>query len=381
MSRPEPIRVLHLVAGGGRRGAEIFASDLVRALARHEVAQEVAVVTSPVPLAVEYDSPVRVMGTGRWRVPALGVDVRALSAVRALVRSFRPHVIQSHGGEPLKYLALVGGRPPIVHRRIGLVQHRVGRVRVAAHGWLMRMASMTVAVAEAVREETIARFGVDPERIVTIRNAVDRERLRPVRGRQATRQALGIASSDTVLLSVGALRAEKDPLAYVELFASVSNEHPEALLMFVGDGPLDAHVRYELRRRGLDGRSRLLGDRDDMGDVMAAADIAILASPTEGMEGMPASVIEAGMAGIPTASYGVGGVPEVVQNGATGLLAAPGEIGELTRCVLTLLENDSMRRAMGAEARRRYTARFDIGAIANDYLEVYQTAATSPLAA
>ena len=77
----------------------------------------------------------------------------------------------------------------------------------------------------------------------------------------------------------------------------------------------------EICQQGLRGRCLVLGERSDVGDLFAASDVFLFASRPDGMEGMPAAVIEAGMAGVPVAGYSIAGVPEVVEHGLTGLLA------------------------------------------------------------
>jgi glycosyltransferase involved in cell wall biosynthesis len=93
------------------------------------------------------------------------------------------------------------------------------------------------------------------------------------------------------------------------------------------------------------------------------------------MEGMPAALIEAGMAGLPAAGFAVAGAPEVIEDGRTGLLASSGDEEGLAGRVLELLEDDGRRRAMGTAARERCLARFEIRPIAGRYLALYDEVA------
>jgi glycosyltransferase involved in cell wall biosynthesis len=365
------MRVLHVVATAQLRGAEIFASDLVRALASHGVAQHVAVIRGSAPVEVQYAAPTAIPGRDGLAIPGLRIDLRSLTGLRRLVRTVRPHVVQAHGGETLKYAvpAAMGG-PPIVYRSIGLVAPWATRgVRRLAWAGLARRADRTVVVAEAVARQVMEVFGLLPSKVVRIPNAVDAGRLRPSRPARETRAALGIPAEVPLVISVGALTWEKDPLGQLEVAERILGAVPDAVYLLVGAGPLDRRVRTRVVERGLRDRVRLLGARTDVADLLAASDVLVLASS---IEGMPASVIEAGMAGLPVAAYAVAGVPEVVEDGVTGRLVPPGDAGALAGATIALLGNAAAQVEMGGAARVRCTTRFDIGAVAPSYLELYE---------
>lgn len=363
------MRVLHLVATGQRRGAEVFAADLVGELHRAGVEQEVAVLHGEPSLP--YAAPVTPLRADGWRLPGLRVDPRAVWRLRALTRARKPQLIQAHGGEPLKYaLAAVGGTVPVVYRRIGSAAGWLPRgPRRVVHARLARRAARVVAVAEAVREETIAALRIPPERVVTIPNGVDPARLVPRRPRDELRRALGVPADAAVVLSLGALTWEKDPLEHLAVTAPLLRAIPTAAHLFAGDGPLRADLEEAIAREGLDGRVRLLGSRADVGDLLAASDLLLFVSRTEGM---PAAVIEAGIGGLPVAGVAVAGVPEVVEHEATGLLVAPGDREGLRAAVARLAGDAELRARLGGRARRRCLERFGITPVAAAYQRLYQ---------
>ncbi len=367
------MKVLHVVASGLRRGAEIFASDLVRVLDDEHVTQRVAVLRNS-EVAVSFAASTATLGAdhenGRHRMVA-GVDPGAVRGLRELLGTWRPDVVQAHGGEPLKYSVMagvVGHSPPIVYRRIGSAPREIERgPRRAAYGWLMRRAARVVAVADVLNREVVRTFRVPAARVVTIPNGVDPSRLEPVRGGESTRRALGLADQGPIMLSLGALVWEKDPMAQLDVAARVVRERPGAVLLMAGDGPLRAQVEAGIAERGLQGRVVMLGTRDDVADLLAASDVLLFTSTSEGM---PAVVIEAGMAGVPVAAFAVGGIPEVIQAGVTGVLASPGDIDGLAARALELLSDPERRAVMGLAASDA-CARFDIHEIGERYLDVY----------
>jgi glycosyltransferase involved in cell wall biosynthesis len=366
------LRVLHVVATTNRRGGELFASDLVRALEAEGIEQRVAVLHPPNGLArVGFEAPTVVLGEG-WQTPGVRMSLEAVRALRRLVSGGRPHVVQAHGGEPFKYLVASGasGRSNLVYRRIGAAPRWILRgPRRAAHAVLMRRATKVVTVAEAVSRETLEVFRVPPAKVRMIPNGVDPDRLRPVRSRQATRKALGIAPNEPVILSLGALTWEKDPLGHLGISAQVMQHQPRAIHMFVGEGPLRGRAEEQVRSEGRSDRVRFLRSRDDVPDLLAASDLLLLASA---VEGMPAGVIEAGIVGLPVVGYAIAGVPEVVLDGVTGRLAPAGNPEELARAASELLADERMRRTMGGAAADRCRSLFGIDAVAPRYLELYR---------
>jgi glycosyltransferase involved in cell wall biosynthesis len=372
------MRVLHVVATGQRRGAEIFTADLVGALEESGVTQRVGVLRGGGGLAVGYRAPTVVLGADAGGLPGIGVSAAGLRALRRTIRDWGPDVVQAHGGEALKYSALAAARTPtrMVYRRIGSTPRSIAHgPRRAAYGRLMRRADRVVAVAEAVREETLAVFHLPAPRVVTIPNGVDARRLAASRDRADVRRSLGIPADAEVVLSLGALTWEKDPLAHVEVAEGVLARRPRAWHLIVGNGPLRGEVEAAVAASPTGARARLESARDDVGDLLAASDVMLFASCSEGM---PGTVIEAGMVGLPVAGYDVAGVCEVVESGTTGLLARPGDTRGLTDHVAGLLADAERRRAMSAAARARCHARFDIDAVAPRYLDVYRAVTVAP---
>ena len=362
-------RILHVVSTGRRRGAEVFASDLVGALAEERIEQHVAVLRGTQAAEVRYRAPVTVVGAESANETLRPGTVRSL---RGILRDVAPDIVQAHGGEALKYsfLAGLGKDAGLVYRRIGSVHPRTtAGFRKVAYGAMMRRAHRVVALGDSAREETVRVFGVRPERIVTIPNGVDPRRIRPRRTREEVRSALGLAPDAWVVLSLGALTWEKDPVAQVHVAAAVLRRSTRAVFLIAGDGPLHAELARAVAAEGLEGRVLLLGNRPDPGDLLVASDILLMTSRTEGV---PGAAIEGAMAGVPVVAYSIGGISEAVRDGTTGLLGAPGDPRTLAEHVLTLLESEARLRQMG-RAALEWSRRFDIGAVAPRYLRLYRS--------
>jgi glycosyltransferase involved in cell wall biosynthesis len=369
-----------VVATAQRRGGETFASDLIRALNRKDVVQRVAILRDSNSRSIAFDAETWPLADNGRRLPGIKVNAGAIRRFARHIREWNPHVVQLHGGEALKHAAIaaVGSPSRLIYRRIGTAPHwmRYGWRR-KAHASLMRRAARIVTVAEVLKREAIELFGVPERQIVTIPNGVDPDRIRPEKGRQAMRMSLGIPVDAVVLLSLGTLTWEKDPIGHLKVVERVLGEVPNAVYLIVGDGAMRAEVEKAIARKRLEHRVFLAGYRQDVGDVLEASDVLLFASRVDGMEGMPASVIEAGMKGAPVAAYSVAGVSEVVVDGATGLLSPPGDLQRLEASVLRLLTDHKARADMGRAASERCHLKFAIEGVASRYLAVYEEVLTA----
>jgi glycosyltransferase involved in cell wall biosynthesis len=369
------MKLLHVVDTTELRGGGIFASDLARALTNHDLYQEVAVLSDAGGRHVEYEIPRRLLAANGWNVPGLGVSPKVLGALRALVREWDPDIVQAHGGNTLKYSvpAVLGHRTKLVYRHIGVTPpHLLRGVKRMGNRLLMARADRVIPVADAVRHNTIYSFGIPENKVVTIPNGVDTRRIKPSTTREDLRRTLGIPPDTPVLISLGALTWEKDPLAHIRISAEVLDRFPAAVHLIVGDGPLRQQVEEEVRRQGLSRRALILGARTDVADLLAASDVLLFASRPDGMEGMNAGIIEAGMLGVPAAAYSVSGTPEVVVDGVTGRVVPAGELQTLAEAVIEMLGDLEAARALGKAAQERYRSLFDIEVIAPRYLAVYE---------
>jgi len=355
-------RVLHVVATDRRRGAELFASSLAGRLAEAGLEQLVAIlrpaddataVAFPAPLAREGRGPLTRAGVAR------------------VIRAWRPTLIQAHGGEALS-AALPGAlaRTPLVYRRIGDAPPSISSGwRRAAFGGAVRRCARVVAVAEAIRRQTIELFRVPARHVVTIPNAIDTRAVRPIDRRDA-RRALGLPTDARVSVQVGALVQEKDPLELLEAVALAMSRRPDVRHVVAGDGPLRRQVEARARAVGIDGRILVLGECRDVPAVLSAADLFVFGANPGSMEGMPASVLEAAACGLPVVATRIAGLEEVVAEGRTGVLVAPGDREGLADAVGTVLDDAALRARMGA-AGAAQAGRFDIRAVATRYLDLY----------
>ena len=168
------------------------------------------------------------------------------------------------------------------------------------------------------------------------------------------------------LISVGRLRAPKDFITLARALARLEPGSFRASL--VGDGPDRSMIEAELEQLGLGDRVRLLGDRSDVPRLLAAADVFVCSSRSEGM---PVSIIEAMAVGLPVVASAVGGVPEMVDDERTGLLVAPGAAAALADALARLIGDRTLREQMGRAGRKDALQRYDLPPFRRAHLELY----------
>jgi len=368
-----PIRVLHLIHGLAAGGAEALLVDLARV--GPGAGMEIAVMPLVRADSDRYGRVLRDLG-----VPVLGLDLptrwdpRAFRDALTRIRQWRPHVLHTH----LKHADLVGA---VAARRTGIPQvstlHVIedgstGRTplprvkRRLAAAARMSTAHTTIAVSDAQRRWYLGAYrSVDPARVITVPNGVADPRAArdPVRARARTRAGLGCADGDVLILQVAVARPGKGHTTLLEALRKLPD--PRIRLVVAGDGPLRAEL--EASAADLGDRVRFLGHRDDVPDLLVAADI--VAHPSE-FEALPTALIEALAAARPVVATAVGGIPEVV-TAETGTLVPAGDPAALARALRHLAADPWHRTALGAAARRRFEAHFDARVWAGRLTDLY----------
>jgi glycosyltransferase involved in cell wall biosynthesis len=319
------------------------------------------------------DLPAEVIPTlGRSVRPA--DDLRALASLVRAVREFRPDIVHTHNAKAGTVGRLAGAlfRVPVrVHTFDGHLPHGYlspGRTAVVVRRerQLARISHALLAVGGRVRDELLAAGIGRPGQYTVVPPGVS---LPPVPHRFAARATLGLFGPRPVVAFVGRVTGIKRPDRMLSVAREVALVRPDARFLVCGDGDQLAATVDEAAAARLN--VTFLPWRADIETVYAAADLVLLTSDSEGM---PVSLIEAGLAGRPAVATDVGGVAEVVRDGGTGLLA-PREAAALAKAVLHLLDDEHLRERMGEAARLETTRRFGTRRLVADITEVYQRVA------
>jgi len=213
-----------------------------------------------------------------------------------------------------------------------------------------------ICVSRAMRDR-YAACGIDAERIAVVYNGLDLGRPRPAADGEAY-GAWGIAPGQPVVGAVGSLLKLKGYDLLLEAFAMVRRDRGvDARLVILGEGPERHALAAAARRLDVAEAVRFAGFVPDPLPVMARFDVLAVPSSTEGC---PRSVLEAMFLGCPVAAFAVGGVPELVAHGRTGVLVRERDPRQLADALAMLLRDGERRRAMGAAARQHVAERFSV---------------------
>lgn len=300
---------------------------------------------------------------------------RAVVALTQLIREWNPDLVHIHSQEA----GLVAR--PIAHlagaRRVVYTPQTID-IRRARWAWLYhclerilaRFTDKIVSVSEADRQRLVG-WGIPPDKVATIPNGIDPAGLAVTADVGHLRHSLGLAPERPLVLQVGRLSAQKDPVAFVEGAALVLGEYPGAQFALVGDGPLRDCVAVRIRELGLGGHVHLLGWREDAVGLMPAADILTL---TSRWEGAPYALLEAMACSLPVVATAVNGCPEIVVEGQTGLLVPPGQPAAWAKAVAKLLGDPMLAASMGHEGRERVEEHFSIAEMLSRIETLYKEA-------
>ncbi len=279
------------------------------------------------------------------------------------------------------HAALAIGLGRLLHRPVALKLTSSGPTGIdlalgnSVGGDLLRACHRRVDACIAVSLEThneATRFGVPDRRVHTIPNGVSGELFRPVnpRERAEAREAVGLACRRVVLF-VGRLSAEKNPLGLLEAFAALPSEaRDRTMLVLVGDGPQAECVGARALMPDLHGSVRLAGMQRDVAAWYRAADVYVLPSLTEGLSN---TMIEAMASGLPVISTRVSGSSVLRNKGVVaGLVVEVEDTRALTDSMRMLLMDDLMRSDLGANARLLFDSSFSIEVVSQRTIALYR---------
>jgi len=351
-----PLRVAHLLSSGGFYGLErMLLEHCQYAPGEHQV----LLLDGPEPLARRF----RDAGVVLTRCPGPGSLLRQLGQPGE-----RPTLLNGHGFKGLVYgwlAALCLGLPLITTQHGFTPRSRKQRLYTWASLQLCRTPQVRAVVCVA---DSIARLhraaGVHAGKLHVLPNglppAPDIAYLRPP-----------TAPAAPLIGFVGRLSAEKGPDLFVELAVELCRRDARLHAVLLGEGPLRETLQQSIDAAGLHGRISLPGYRTDMQAWLHALDVLVISSRTEGT---PMVMLEAMQAGVPVTAFAVGGIPDVLEDGFSGLLTAPGDLAGLTRQTGRLLLDGALRRSLCDQARLTQLRHYHLPAQAERWRQLYHNA-------
>jgi glycosyltransferase involved in cell wall biosynthesis len=309
--------------------------------------------------------------TESLEMPRTVPDPRGLIRLARLVRAWRPDVVHSHmvhANLMARVLRLFVGFPVLVSTIHNI--NEGGRLRMAAYRLTNALVDHMTIVSEAAADRFVGDRIVPRELLTVVPNGVDTDRFLevPAGARDSLRRSLAL-DAEFVWLAVGRFEVAKDYPNLLRAFQRVRERSPQAVLALVGRGSLQADTEGLAQALGLGKSVRFLGVRQDVPEVMSAADGYVMSSA---WEGMPIVLLEAASAGVPIVATAVGGNHEVVQDEVSGFLVPPRDDEALAGAMLRLMAlPEAERHAMGERGREHVRTHYGLSRVVDRWEALY----------
>lgn len=364
------MRISHIVDNLNRGGLERVVIDLARSQADAGHDCQVVCLFEAGSLAGELASHgIPVIACGKRK----GADPRAVWRLRQALASQRTEVLHSHNGIP-HYYAMVAALG-LGLRRVVNTRHGMGDASPATRReWLFRQSmhwtDVAVAVSRAAGQRLADSGLVPPHKLHVLPNGIRarsfRERDAGLRAQLAAR--LGLAPDTRLVGFVGRLNWAKDLGTMVAAFAQVQARHHDVALVLVGEGDDRALVEAAIAQAGIGNRVFMLGDRNDVPELLPAFSMFAMSSISEGYS---IALLEACACALPIVATRVGGNGEIVSDGVNGLLVPASDPAALANAIDTLLGDPERAAQMGRAGRAWLLSNATFEVMASRYLDVY----------
>jgi glycosyltransferase involved in cell wall biosynthesis len=302
----------------------------------------------------------------RWKPALFCAQVRELSQ---LMRKMEPAVV--HGMLPMACVtagvaARIAGAPVLVTGRRSLGHYKEGHFFLRQmENLVCRWTDMAVANSEAVKTDALSRERIAASRMRVIYNGV---RIPERSSSEGWEELIGRRIEGPVVCLPANFFHYKGHIDFLRAASIVLKQIPNVTFLLVGDGRLRPEIERAMASLGITERVILTGSRTDAGEIMGLSDIVALCSHEEGF---PNVVLEAMAAGRPVVATRVGGVPEIVEDGVTGLLVPPRDPERLAGGIVRLLGDKHEAEAMGRRGLELVREKFTIEKMVRSYEELY----------
>lgn len=359
------MKVLHIISSGGMYGAEAVILNLSWALNENHHSSVIGVFASSSNPNFQLHETALRENVESNLIPCNGqIDKTVIASIRNLVAQTGADIVHAHGykADVYVYLALRRGSIPFISTCHSWFNHGLATM---LYGVMDRLVLRKFAAVVAVSYEIqlkLLQSGVSKDKIHFIRNGID---LRPFD------DPIASLNRDKRKLTVGwvaRLSSEKGPDIFLRAVVQVLAVYPGTRFVMVGDGPERNTLERLVDELNIRDNVSLIGRRDDMPSIYASLDVMVSSSR---QEGLPMAILEGMASKLPLVVTKVGYVPNVIQDNSNGILVPPEDVKLLADAMIKLLQDEALRRRLGAAARRRVESEFSADRMATDYMRIY----------
>ncbi|UCC39907.1 MAG: glycosyltransferase family 4 protein [Candidatus Aminicenantes bacterium] len=309
--------------------------------------------------------------TERIKWKSIYLSIFVIKKLVSLMRQNEINIIHTHDlrSNFVGYIAGKIGRIPIVTSVHGWIEKSFKfRIHNFADKMLIRFFNRIIVNSEFLRKH-LSQFKIPDRKISTVYNTVDISIFERDVNPEETRKELGIGSGCTVIGTVGRLNTEKGHKYLLEAARDVLTSFPKTVFLIVGKGPLERELKDFAREAKIFPNVLFTGFYQDLQKVFNVIDLFVLPSLSEAL---PLSLLEAMAAGRPVIATNVGGIPEVVKTGETGIVVNSGVAEELAQAMITLLENKDTARELAKNGQELVREQFSTQAVTKKLEAIYR---------
>jgi glycosyltransferase involved in cell wall biosynthesis len=266
------------------------------------------------------------------------------------------------------------GRAPVV---IASIRDR-GDILTPTQRWIQRLvcrfADCVLVNAESIRE-TLIEQGYRRDNIAVIRNGISPAKFAVACGTPTIREDLGLPPSARLVVVLSRLNRMKGVEYFLEAASLVADRLPDVRFLIVGDGAIRSELECRAVRQGLGSRVVFTGFRTDVPKLLSQVALSVLPSLSEGLSN---TLLESMASGVPVIATRVGGNPEIIEDGVSGLLVAPRDPAALANAMILVLESPDLAKRIGQAGKRKITEMFSMERSIRDVEGLYQRLVGSP---
>jgi sugar transferase (PEP-CTERM/EpsH1 system associated) len=271
-------------------------------------------------------------------------------------------VAHTHAAPAAKLLGI-----PIVHTKHGRQVTSFRRLPVLRR-LLYGLSDRTAVVSRDTGESLSSKVRIDPAKTVVVYNGIDVGRYTGV-DRLRARSALGLDAEATVFGTVSRLDRVKDHPTMLRAFTKTTHNRDEGIMLIVGDGPERERIERLVSELGIGERVLMPGFSHDVPSMLACMDMYLQPSTEEGLS---LTILEAAAAGLPVVSTKVGGTPEIITDGESGVLIDPGDVEALAATMERFFNDRDPFDEMAARGRKRIESLFSLEGMTARYEDIYR---------
>jgi L-malate glycosyltransferase len=369
----EPISVCHVISGHVWAGAQVQVRTLLKALSGHSDLKLHSIVLEEGRLAQE----LRECGTRVKVIPQYGASLpRLLFHSAKFLKNQSVQIIHAHGYKesvlasllaswckiPVQVRTFHGARTPFSGLKL---RHRAALFldRLTTKHFVDRNIIVSAGLAASMGQE------LDPAKVSIIQNGIEVATISSALSVREAKQRLQIPGNAFVVGASARLEEVKRLDLFHAATTHIARELPGTRFVLAGTGSQEKHLKEMFRKSGLEQSVQFLGHRNDIYDVLRAMDLLLI---TSDQEGIPMALLEAMALRVPVVSRAVGGIPEVMEDGYSGILVPTSEPLALAQACLLALRNEELRRRLADAAAQVVSSRFTAQANAEQIFRLYR---------